>query len=449
MQACALSFAQHLREQGQKRAFVCFDSQKKDYVCSSKYLEPVAEWMRSAENVDADKHEGIFLQLADSCDAILGAFVWNTNRGQGCGGIRLREYDDLDAYLRDGLRLAVGMGRKNALAGLWHGGAKGVICCKKSVVATLQPDERKELFREYGRFLTSLNGAYVAAEDAGVTVDDVDVVFGQTRFTTCISSRFGGSGNPSIPTAKGIVAAMEAAVQAVRGDDTASLQDIRVAMQGVGQVGYPAIKFLMEQGAARVNATEFSAKRYEQVKHLNDDFPGRVNIELCEDLSKANNILFDKNVDIVSPCAYGSVLNETTLPKISARIICGAANNQLTDPTNDYGMTERGITYVPDFLANRMGIVNCANEQYGRLADDHAIKQHLGNTWENSINLITKRIIRSAKEQKITTVEAANALADEYASVAHPIFPHRPQAIISELTASPEAWLESWPEQGL
>lgn len=432
-----LSLLRSMRESKVNRGYVFYDHSLGKYVGSGPVMQPVLQWLNQPSNVDADKHEGLFFQASEVTDAIHGAFIWRTERGQGAGGIRLREYSSLDAYLRDGARLAVGMGRKNALAGLWWGGAKGVICSPDKVITALSAQQRHALFEEYGQLLSSLNGCYVAAEDAGVTVQDVDVVFQRTRFTTCISERLGGSGNPSIPTARGLVASMTAALQALYGP-LESLAGRTVAVQGVGQVGYPLVQYLLEAGVARVEGAEASLTRFEKVKHLNKDFPGRCNIVHAPP-PKQDDILFSA-VDIVSPCGYGAVLNERTVPRIKAKIVCGAANNQLVNPRNDYGMKELGITYVPDFVCNRMGIVNCSNEQYGRMKSDDAINRHFGLTWENSLNAITKRIIAEAKDRKITTVQAANELADHYAAMPHPIWGLRSRAIIKELTSNTD-WI--------
>jgi len=166
----------------------------------------------------------------------MGAALWRTTRGQGCGGVRLRTYDDFEEYVNDGLRLAQGMGRKSGLAGLWWGGGKGVIAVPKNSAGEydLTPTARHGLLNAYGSFMTSLRGCYVGAEDVGICVDDVDMVFEKTRFTTCISPELGGSGNPSVPTAHGIVASMEGALAFAEMGD---LEGKTVAIQGLGNVG--------------------------------------------------------------------------------------------------------------------------------------------------------------------------------------------------------------------
>ena len=154
---------------------------------------------------DYDKHDAFFLQVHEPTRSLMGAAIWRTARGAGCGGVRLRTYGSLEEYVSDGLRLAQGMGRKSALAGLWWGGGKGVIAAPRDESTgdfKFTPEQRKDLLNSYGDFVTSLRGAYVGAEDVGICVDDVDAIFQNTRFITCISPELGGAGNPSVPTAQ-------------------------------------------------------------------------------------------------------------------------------------------------------------------------------------------------------------------------------------------------------
>jgi glutamate dehydrogenase/leucine dehydrogenase len=141
--------------------------------------------------------------------------------------------------------------------------------------------------------------------------------------------------------------------------------------------------------------------------------------------------------DILAPNALGGSINSQTIPRLQAKIVCGAANNQLLDPHQDAAaLRARSIVYVPDFVANRMGIVNCANEQYGSIPDDPAILRHYDPAWENSVYRITRSVLERAERAGVTSTEAANALADELAEQPHPIFPDRTAQIITGLLAS-------------
>ncbi|MCH7677458.1 leucine dehydrogenase, partial [candidate division KSB1 bacterium] len=150
------------------------------------------------------QHEGLFFHITKNHDTLQGAFVHRTCRGQGAGGVRYWQYPTMEDYLRDGLRLSKGMTRKNALAGLWWGGGKGVIAHNPEIEKS-NPEIRASIYKEYGDLLTSIRGCYVTAEDVGTNVDDMANIFSSTRFTTCIPGHLGGSGNPSVPTARGVI----------------------------------------------------------------------------------------------------------------------------------------------------------------------------------------------------------------------------------------------------
>jgi len=419
---------------GVKRGWICYDQKSATVKSSHPVLQDVAEWL-AADTVDFDKHEGIFLQAMPD-NTILGAYLWKTVRGQGCGGIRLRHYATLEEYIRDGLRLATGMGRKSALAGLWWGGGKGVIAAADADVYTHRAAagweaERLDMLHSYGEFLTSLRGCYVAAEDAGIAVADVDAVFSRTRFTTCISPTLGGSGNPSVPTAMGIVCGMEAAVDHLGLEG--GLKGKTVALQGIGNVGEPLIGFLLEKGIGKVVAADADPAKVDFARQKYGYAPN-VYIHMADEEFD----ILKEEADIFSPCGYGGALTRESVGHIKAKIVCGAANNQLLDPKDDGGMTERGILYCPDFVVNRMGIVNCANEQYGRVGQlgttvDPIIAVHLGREDDNSVYKITRKVLGTAEEEGITTAQAADQLADMAAAVPHPLFGHRSQAIIDQL----------------
>ena len=138
--------------------------------------------------------------------------------------------------------------------------------------------------------------------------------------------------------------------------------------------------------------------------------------------------------DVVSPSALGGVLNPDTIPKLRCRVVCGAANNQLLDEERDArALRDRGITFVPDFVASRMGIVTCANEQYGSLPDDPAILRHFGRTWDNAVYVVTRKVLEAAARDGITELAAAASLADELSLLPHPIFPQRTADIVQAL----------------
>ena len=312
------------------------------------------------------------------------------------------------------------MGRKNALAGLWHGGGKGIIAASPK---TNDAEYRKLVYSEYGSFVTSLNGCYVTAEDLGTTPVDMAQVFSKTRFTTCIPQSVGGSGNPSILTGYGVASAIEGAL-AFHGQD---IKGKSVAVQGLGNVAQFLIQRLLELGVKKIIATDVNPAAVNSSKLK---FPG---IE-CHLVPLNDNSILSADVDIVCPCALGGTLNSKTIPTIKAKIVCGAANNQLLDDNaDDKLLAKQGITYVPDFLANRMGITNCANESYGYVDNDPAIHKHFSKTEPLGLFLMTGKVLERARDSKISSAQAAIEIADKLMMEPHPIWGHRGQQIIDSL----------------
>ncbi|MCK5457145.1 MAG: Glu/Leu/Phe/Val dehydrogenase [Melioribacteraceae bacterium] len=377
---------------------------------------------------DFEEHEGMFFQLTEKYDVLQGAFVHRTKRGQAAGGVRFWQYDNLEDYLRDGMRLGKGMTHKNALAGLWWGGGKGVMVHNTDIDKN-NPEYREYVYTEYGKLLTSIKGCYVTAEDVGTSVEDMANIFSSTRFTTCIPHSVGGSGNPSVPTARGVIAGMEAALHYLNGK---ILEGKPIAVQGLGHVAIPMIKLLFEKNVGKIIACDIFP---EAVKNAQSEFEGyNFNVRLVD--KNDNSILFEE-CDILAPCATGAVLNSDTIPSIKAKIICGAANNQLEDPTNDdIRLYDKDIVYVPDFLTNRMGIVNCADEQAGFVDNDPIIERHLSQDWEYSIHKTTLRVLKESKNTNTPPGKVAVELADKLSKELNPIYGHRSQLIINSLVES-------------
>jgi leucine dehydrogenase len=205
----------------------------------------------------------------------------------------------------------------------------------------------------------------------------------------------------------------------------------RIVMQGTGNVGAAMIGELLQRNVGSVVASELSAQRRAELGELFRGAP----VEFVAAEPGDNRILAEP-CDILAPNALGGVLNPDTIPAIQAPIVCGAANNQLLDDVRDgQALRARGITYVPDFLCNRMGIVYCANEQYGKLPADPAIERHYGRDWDNAVYVVTRRTLELAEREGITPAAAANRLADARAAEPHPIWGHRGRQIIAGLVA--------------
>ncbi len=424
-------FVHFLRREFIRRFHFVYDAAAKKMTASHPHLQPIADFIL-ADQRDFMGHEGAFFQVSRDHDTLQGAFVHRTRRGQAAGGVRYWQYETMEDYLRDGLRLAKGMTRKNALAGLWWGGGKGVMAHNPGV-DKYDPEIREVIYREFGELMTAIRGCYVTAEDVGTHVVDMANVFATTRFTTCIPQGLGGSGNPSVPTARGVVAGMEAALE-YHGEGT--LEGKKVAVQGMGNVAAPLIRFLLEKKVAQVAACDINPALTDAIRQSFPDELVEPRIVEPGDIS-----IFGEECDILSPCACGAVLNPETIPMIRAKIVCGAANNQLEDAARDDRLLhDRGILYVPDFLTNRMGIVNCANEQDGEVTHDPMIERHLEREWEHSIHQAATRVFRRSKESGEPPALVAMALADELSMEEHPITGHRGRQIIDSLAAN--SWFE-------
>jgi len=415
-------FQASLVEANIRRAFVLFENG--EFRLSHKHLQPIQAFFELSH--DFADHEGFFVGTEPDIHTIFTAFVHDTRRGLSQGGLRLWPYATMADVLSDGLRLSQGMTRKNALAGLRWGGGKGIIPLPPHAPSAVGyqeakfADERRRLFEAYGRFVASLNGVYYTAEDMGTSTLDMDVLLSENRYTTCISTSRGGSGNPSAHTAWGVFRAIQAAWLHLHG--TEELRGLRVAVQGAGNVGLPLIEHLYRAGAKLI-VGEFAPQNRQR---LRQQFP---EIDVLEN----HEAILDADADIFSPCARGDVLTAESIPRLKVQLVCGAANNQLGEPGDAHRLEERGILYVPDFLCNRMGIMNCADEWSGYLEED--IRLAAERVYPDTL-----RVLHHAKALHISTAEAADRLADIAASELHPILGHRGRRIVDHLIRS--GWSE-------
>jgi leucine dehydrogenase len=423
-------FRRFLAAAGIRRFFLAWDEEAGEVRASHPELAPLARLL-GADRRDFDRHEGIFVQAAPDTGVLQGAFIHRTCRGQAAGGVRFWRYDTIEEFLRDGLRLARGMTHKNALAGLWWGGGKGVMVEEAPAGA----GRRRRIYEEYGELLTSLRGCYVTAEDAGTSVEDMAAVFSRTRFTTCIPPSLGGSGNPSAPTARGVLRGMEAALAHLgRG----GLAGKTVAVQGLGHVGEPLVELLRERGVTRVIGSDLDPARCAALRRR---FAGQAGaggaFDFTARVAAGDDLwILEQPADVFAPCATGGVLGPLTIPRLAAGVVCGAANNQLEDPErDDLLLHRRGVLYMPDFLVNRMGIVHCADEQYGYVGDeDPRLAAHLGDRWENGIYNLSLAVLAEAARRGEPPVRVALRLAESRSREPHPIWGHRGAAIIRALT---------------
>ncbi len=418
-------FINWLKQEEIKKAWWVYDFNSNSIISSHKQLEEMGNYFL-ANFKDFEQHEGIFIEIGSHSGLLQGAFIHNTNRGQAQGGTRLWYYDKVFDFFFDGIRLSRGMSYKNSLAGLWWGGGKGVIGTPMDCNVH-EPNFRRQIFEDYGRFISSLKGCYITAEDVGTVTQDMDYIFSQTRYITCIPQEKGGSGNPSILTALGVLRGMEGALSAL---GLGTIEGKTVVVQGAGNVASYLIDELQRKKVGRIITCDIFDKTLEKAK---DRFNRFNNIDYRK-VDKDDLSILAERCDILAPCATGGVLNDQTIPGIKAKIICGAANNQLQDEIrHSHMLKERQIVYVPDFLTNRMGIVNCANEQYGYMADDPVYTRHLDYQWENSVYILTKKVVHESHTHQATTLDIALRLAREKAQELHPIWPDRSRQIIRSL----------------
>ncbi len=312
--------------------------------------------------------------------------IHNTTLGPALGGCRMWPYATEEEALRDALRLSRGMTYKSAAAGLNLGGGKGVI------IGDPKTMKSEKLFRVYGRFVQSLGGRYITAEDVGTTVHDMAWVWMETDYVTGINRAFGGSGDPSTVTAYGVFQGIRAALKFKTGSD--SLSNLTIALQGVGQVGYHLLHHLVPAGA-KVVASDLNQ---ENIKRVNHEFAG---IEFVEP-----DKIYDVPCAIFVPCALGGIVNDETIPRLKCQLIAGSANNVLEiEDKHSAELERRNILYIPDFVISAGGLINVANELI-RYERRQAMRQASG------IYDIVMQVLTIAQEEKITTLKASKTLAE-------------------------------------
>jgi valine dehydrogenase (NAD+) len=316
--------------------------------------------------------------------AIIG--IYSTALGPALGGTRFYPYASEEEAIHDLLELSRGMAYKNALAGLDLGGGKAVIWGDPEEIKT------EALLRAYGRFVESLGGRYVTACDVGTYVEDMDIVARETRWVTGRSEAHGGAGDSSVLTAWGVLQGMRAAAAHVWG--APSLAGRRVGITGLGKVGKLLTGHLLEEGATVV-ATDVSERARDWARTTHPQ------VELVDD-AKA---LITAELDVFAPCAMGGALSDETVPLLTARIVAGAANNQLAHPGVEKALAERGILYVPDYLVNAGGVIQVADEIEGFNFERAKLRV-------NRIYDTTRRLLAEAEAEGVLPAVAADRMAE-------------------------------------
>jgi leucine dehydrogenase len=320
---------------------------------------------------------------ASGLNAIIA--IHSTALGPALGGTRFYPYANEDDALRDVLRLARGMTYKAAAAGLDLGGGKAVIIGDPKRIKT------EVLLRAYGRFVESLGGRYITAEDVGTDTADMDLVARETSFVTGLPQAHGGGGDPSVMTALGIYSGLQAVALALWQEH--ELAGRHVVVQGVGKVGFHLCR-LLHQAGARLTVADVDVDHVARaVNEFGADTaePAKVHAVPC---------------DIFAPCALGAVINDDTIPELKCAAVAGSANNVLARPEHGWALREAGILYAPDYVINAGGLINVADELQG-------YNPERARSRVRGIFDMLRAVFHRAKQDGIPTSEAADRIAEE------------------------------------
>jgi leucine dehydrogenase len=309
--------------------------------------------------------------------------IHNTALGPALGGTRFWSYASEAEALTDVLRLSHGMTYKNALAGLPFGGGKSIIIANNGTATN-----REDILRAHGRFVDTLKGRYITAEDVGTSPEDMEIVRQETPY---VAGLIGRSGDPSPFTARGVFRSIQASSKFLW--DTDNLSGVTVALQGCGHVGYNLAKLLHDADAKLI------------VTDVNANNVSRVVAEFGAAMVQPEEI-YSVPAQVFAPCALGGIINDQTIPELKVQIVAGAANNQLLEERHGEMLRERNILYAPDYVANSGGVLNGTVELLGWKPED-ALKKI------NEIYDTILKIYESAQTQGLTTNKAADQLAEE------------------------------------
>ncbi|MEU6374050.1 Glu/Leu/Phe/Val dehydrogenase dimerization domain-containing protein [Streptomyces sp. NPDC046909] len=338
---------------------------------------------------DQGGHEQVVLcqDRASGLKAVIA--LHSTALGPALGGTRFYPYATEEEAVADALNLARGMSYKNAMAGLDHGGGKAVI------IGDPEKIKSEELLLAYGRFVASLGGRYVTACDVGTYVADMDVIARECPWTTGRSPENGGAGDSSVLTSFGVYQGMRASARHLWGDP--SLTGRKVGVAGVGKVGHHLVDHLRAEGAEVV----ITDVREEAVGRILAAHPTGVTA-----VADTATLIRAEGLDIYAPCALGGALNDDTVPALTAKIVCGAANNQLAHPGVEKDLADRGILYAPDYVVNAGGVIQVADELHG--FDFERCKAKAAKIYDTTLAIFAR-----AKSDGIPPAAAADRIAEQ------------------------------------
>lgn len=312
--------------------------------------------------------------------------IHNTVLGPALGGTRMWKYENESEALNDVLRLSRGMSFKASISGLNLGGGKAVI------IGDSRKDKTEAMFRRFGKFINSLNGKYITAEDVGTSTKDMEYVHMETSYVTGLPESMGGGGDPSPVTAYGVYMGMKAAAKHAWGSE--SLSGKKVVVQGVGHVGENLVRNLTKEGA-KVFIIDLNKESLDRISK-------ETKAEVLSDID-----FYDMDMDIYAPCALGATLNTDNIKRLKCQVVAGAANNQLAEEIlHGQMLTDKGITYAPDFLINAGGLINVYSELTGY--NRQRAMQQTEKIYDYTLEIMTK-----AAADNIPTYLAANRLAEQ------------------------------------
>ena len=338
--------------------------------------------MDTFKEMQARGHEQVLFSQDPSCGYVGIIAIHDTTLGPALGGTRVWPYASTEEALQDVLRLSRGMTYKSAVAGLNLGGGKAVI------IADPKRPDRESLFRAHGRFVETLGGRYITAEDVGTSPTDMEFVKRETKH---VAGLLNLSGDPSPVTSYGVYMGMKASAKRRWGKD--SLTGRTIAVQGAGKVAYYLMKHLKDEGA-KIITTDIDP---EKVKRA---------VEELGATAVAPDAIYDVKADIFAPCALGAIINDDTLKRLKVEIIAGGANNQLAETRHGVQLEKQGILYAPDYVINGGGVVNVFGELQGWTME--RAKRKAQEIYDTIL-----RVYAIADREKIPTFEAADHLAEE------------------------------------
>jgi leucine dehydrogenase len=341
--------------------------------------------MLSFEKLYSMGHEEVVFFSDPSCNLKAIIAIHDTTLGPALGGTRMWPYSTEDEAIEDVLRLSRGMTYKAAVSGLNLGGGKAVIIGEPSKHKT------EALFRAYGRYVESLNGRYITAEDVNIGVEDIEHIFTETNYVCGVARIHGGSGNPSPYTALGVFRGIEASCLKTYGER--SPKGKVIALQGAGSVGRHLGELLYEAGS-KIYVSDINE---ENIKKFLEVVP---NAEVV-----GRDEIYDVKCDIYAPCALGATINDQTIDRLKCKIVSGAANNQLKEDRHGSELKKRGILYAPDYLINAGGLMNVSIEFEG-WSDDKSRRM------VDTIFDTTLRVYQISDEQNISVNKATDVLAE-------------------------------------